>query len=183
MTTRRHTTVDSPIGPLTLAADDGVLCRIEMEGQRHAADPGQLGDRAAGLACLDLAAEQLDEYFSGGRRRFELPLAPTGTPWQLRVWSALADIPYGATESYGSLASRVGRPGAARAVGAANGRNPLPLVLPCHRVVGSDGSMTGFGGGIERKLALLALEAGSAPRRSVHHDDAHGVGERLRLGR
>src|SRR5262249_46745434 len=102
---------------------------------------------------------QLTEYFGGGRAEFELPLLPEGTPFQRKVWNALCEIPYGETISYGELARRIGQPTAARAVGLANGSNPLPIVVPCHRVIGADGSLTGFGGGIERKRWLLAHEA------------------------
>ena len=103
---------------------------------------------------------QLDAYFAGRLRRFELPLAPEGTPFQREVWSALTTIPYGETVSYGELARRVGRPAASRAVGAANGRNPIPIIIPCHRVIGADGTLTGFGGGLPIKRRLLQLEAG-----------------------
>ena len=104
------------------------------------------------------AARQLDEYFAGERREFDLELDLEGTEFQRSVWRALEDIPYGATESYGELAARLGRPGASRAVGAANGSNPIPIVLPCHRVIGSSGSLTGYGGGLDAKRSLLELE-------------------------
>ena len=109
-------------------------------------------------AGLEAAAEQLGEYFAGERRDFDLVLRPTGSVFQQAVWSALRDIPYAATMSYGQLAARIGRPGASRAVGLANGRNPLCIVVPCHRVIGANGSLTGYGGGLERKQHLLALE-------------------------
>jgi methylated-DNA-[protein]-cysteine S-methyltransferase len=108
------------------------------------------------------AIAQLEEYFAGERRDFSLPLPLEGTPFQTTVWSALRTIPYGATVSYGELARRIGRPSASRAVGAANGANPLPIILPCHRVIGADRSLTGFGGGLETKRFLLAFEAGVA---------------------
>ena len=113
-------------------------------------------------AALDFARVQLQEYFAGVRQTFDLPLHPMGTPFQLTVWRELARIPYGATISYGELARRIGQPQAMRAVGAANGRNPLPIVLPCHRVIGADGSLTGFGGGLPTKRFLLAMEDGVA---------------------
>ncbi len=151
--TRTHTTVDSPIGPLTLVADDGVLCGLHMDTGAPV-DGGEPDHRG-----FDAATEQLGEYFSGQRLTFDLPLAPAGTPWQLRVWGALRRIPYGETRSYGWIAGEVGRPGAARAVGLANGRNPIAVIVPCHRVIGADGSLTGFGGGLPRKRHLLDLEA------------------------
>jgi methylated-DNA-[protein]-cysteine S-methyltransferase len=110
---------------------------------------------------LDEVVSQLEEYFEGKRRAFDLPLAPQGTPFQQRVWRALLDIPYGETISYGELASRIGNKAASRAVGLANGSNPLPIVIPCHRVIGSNGKLTGYGGGLPIKQQLLALERGS----------------------
>ncbi|MDH7451504.1 methylated-DNA--[protein]-cysteine S-methyltransferase [Luteimonas composti] len=151
------TIVDSPVGPLFLAADERGLRAIEFRDNRH---PVRRGDdwRAGDSLLLRRARAQLDEYFAGRRRSFDLPLSPQGTAFQLSVWNALAAIPYGQTLSYAGLAARVGRPSAMRAVGAANGRNPLPIVLPCHRVIGADGSLTGFGGGLPTKQFLLKLE-------------------------
>ncbi len=151
------TTVDSPVGPLFIAADAQGLRAIEFRDNRH---PVRRGDdwRAGDSPLLARARLQLDEYFAGRRRSFDLPLSPQGTPFQREVWTALASIPYGRTLSYAQLAARVGRPAAMRAVGAANGRNPLPIVLPCHRVIGADGSLTGFGGGLPTKQYLLKLE-------------------------
>lgn len=147
---------DSPVGTLTLAADGTGLVAIEFPSNRH---PAQRDDwRAGEHRWLDAAAAQLDDYFAGRRRTFELPLSPRGTDFQRSVWTALAGIPYGQTISYAQLAQRVGKPTAMRAVGAANGRNPLPIVLPCHRVIGADGSLTGFGGGLPTKEFLLRLE-------------------------
>lgn len=156
----RH--IDSPVGPLLVAASDEGLQLIEFAAPRH---PVPRGDhwREGDHAVLHQAQVQLDEYFAGKRRRFDLPLVPCGTPFQRGVWRELANIPFGATISYAELAGRVGRPGATRAVGAANGRNPLPIVLPCHRVIGTDGSLTGFGGGLPTKQFLLQLE-GAVPR-------------------
>ncbi len=155
------THIDSPVGPLLLAADDDGLRLIEFHSPRHPARRGgdwQHGDHPV----LDAARAQLDGYFKGERGAFDLPLAPHGTPFQREVWQALASIPFGETISYAQLAARVGRPSAMRAVGAANGRNPLPIVLPCHRVIGANGSLTGFGGGLPTKRFLLELEGALA---------------------
>jgi methylated-DNA-[protein]-cysteine S-methyltransferase len=155
-----YTHVESPIGPLLLAADGRGLSEIHfpVHGRPAAPRPGWHSDRAP----LRETIRQLERYFAGSLRQFDLPLAPQGTPFQLDVWRALLRIPYGSTISYGELARGIGRPAASRAVGAANGRNPLPIVVPCHRVIGADGSMTGFGGGIAIKRALLDLERGAA---------------------
>jgi methylated-DNA-[protein]-cysteine S-methyltransferase len=156
-----HTIMDSPVGPLTLVERDGGLAGIYMVEHRHMPDPATFGDRDDDAAPLPLARRQLAEYFAGDRTEFDLPLNLTrGTPFQQRVWAALLEIPYGGTTSYGELAGRIGAPGAARAVGLANGRNPVSIVVPCHRVVGSTGSLTGYGGGIETKRRLLAAERG-----------------------
>ncbi|KRE96778.1 cysteine methyltransferase [Frateuria sp. Soil773] len=146
----------SPIGRLRLVADARGLREVWFETGRHrkAADPGWL--RCAD--ALAFARVQFEEYFAGTRQVFDLPLHPLGTPFQLDVWRELARIPYGTTISYGELARRIGQPQAMRAVGAANGRNPLPIVLPCHRVIGANGSLTGFGGGLPTKRFLLAME-------------------------
>ena len=152
-----YTHIDSPVGPLLLASDGDGLRLIEFHAPRHAmrrdADWREGDD-----ATLRMTRAQLDEYFAGKRRDFDLPLAPRGTEFQRNVWHTLATIPYGETISYAQLATRVGKPSAMRAVGAANGRNPLPIVLPCHRVIGADGSLTGFGGGLPTKQFLLTLE-------------------------
>jgi len=148
--------MDSPIGRLRLVADRDGLREIWFEQGRHqkAVEPNWIRATEP-LAFVRL---QLEEYFAGERQHFELPLHPQGTPFQLEVWRELARIPYGVTISYGELARRIEQPQAVRAVGAANGRNPLPIVLPCHRVIGSDGSLTGFGGGLPTKRYLLQLE-------------------------
>ncbi len=145
---------ESPLGPLTLIAAGGRLRRLLFPGEGN-------GLAAASRRPRDFAAAraQLDEYFARERERFELPLEPLGSPAQLRIWAALREIPYGATVSYGELAERVGRPGEAREIGTAVGQTPLPILIPCHRVVGADGSLTGYGGGLPRKRALLDLEA------------------------
>lgn len=147
--------VDTPVGPLGLVASERGLRRILWPGE-----PGAGGDPAV----LAAAARQLREYFDGSRTAFELPLELDGTDFQRRAWLALAEIPYGETRSYGEQARRLGVPRAARAVGAANGANPLPIVLPCHRLVGADGSLTGFGGGLDVKRRLLEHEAATRPR-------------------
>jgi methylated-DNA-[protein]-cysteine S-methyltransferase len=145
------TIIDSPIGPLTLTERDGALVQLSFGAHGKGGPPTPL---------LVQAIEQLNQYFAGTRREFDLPLAPVGTPFQLACWRALAEIPYGETRSYGQQADRIGKPDRARAVGAANGANPIAIILPCHRVIGADGSLTGFGGGLETKRRLLDLEAG-----------------------
>lgn len=147
---------DSPIGPLTVAADAHGVRHILFAENRHDAKGREHWQRDP-----DAVAEprrQLLQYLRGERRQFELTLAPAGTDFQLQVWHTLAQIPFGTTWSYRQLAERIGRPTATRAVGAANGRNPLPIVLPCHRVIGNNGALTGFGGGLPTKAALLRLE-------------------------
>lgn len=157
--TRVHTVVDSPIGPLLLVATDGVLTGLYMDAQRHRPDESTFGARDDGGPFADVRG-QLAEYFAGERTTFDVPLHLGGTPFQERVWGALRDVPYGVTWSYGELAAYIGSPGASRAVGLANGRNPIAVIVPCHRVVGADGRLTGYGGGLERKRTLLDLERG-----------------------
>jgi methylated-DNA-[protein]-cysteine S-methyltransferase len=149
--------IESPVGPLLLAGDQEHLQSIEFEQGRRPHDRREW--REAETAVLRRAAAQLLEYFAGLRRDFQLPLAPRGTPFQRAAWQALAQIPYGQTRSYAEQAAAIGRPTATRAIGAANGRNPLPIVLPCHRVIGANGALTGFGGGLDAKRWLLAHEA------------------------
>ena len=154
-----YATMDSPIGELLLLGDGAALTGIYMQIQKYGPqreagwrnDPGPFRNARAQLAA----------YFAGELERFDLPLAPAGTAFQQSVWTALLDIPYGATETYGELARRIGQPTASRAVGLANGHNPISIVIPCHRVIGSNGALTGYGGGIERKRWLLAHEAGA----------------------
>lgn len=158
----RYRHIDSPVGRLLLVADETALRVIEFENPRHPIAPSPQW-RAGDNAVIRRAAQQLAEYFLGQRQQFDLPLAPTGTPFQRQVWNTLAGIAYGQTISYAQLAQRVAKPTAMRAVGAANGRNPLPIVLPCHRVIGADGSLTGFGGGLPTKQFLLQLEGALPP--------------------
>ncbi len=151
--------IDSPVGRLLLAGDGVRLARLHFQ-----AGPRPLAPAAGWVAArapFAAAIAQLREYFAGTRRAFELALAPEGTVFQRAVWRALGSVPYGETLCYGELARRIGNPRAARAVGLANGANPLPIIVPCHRVIGADGTLTGFGGGLDIKRALLALEDGA----------------------
>jgi methylated-DNA-[protein]-cysteine S-methyltransferase len=160
----RYGVVGSPVGPLLIARNREVFTHIWFQNGKDVLraasdwieDPRAIAD----------AARQLKEYFRGERTEFDLPLAPDGTPFQRKVWKALLRIPYGETVSYGQVARWIGMPEASRAVGAANGRNPLPIAVPCHRVIGSSGKLTGYGGGLDIKEALLALERKHAPRAS-----------------
>jgi methylated-DNA-[protein]-cysteine S-methyltransferase len=151
-------TMDSPVGALRLVASETALRYVEFHGGRgspHAAEENP------SHPVLQAAKRQLEEYFAGRRRDFDLPFDAQGTSFQRQTWNALCAIPYGETRSYAQQAEHIGNPKACRAVGATNGKNPLPIVIPCHRVVGSNGSLTGFGGGIETKRRLLALEQGA----------------------
>jgi len=148
--------MDTPIGELLLAGDEAALCLVGFPEGKMRREPEP--DWIFSEKPFADARRQLGEYFDGKRRTFELPLRPSGTEFQLRVLDELQRIPYGRTLSYAEVAERIGSPKAVRAVGAANGRNPIPIVIPCHRVIGSDGGMTGFGGGIPTKKALLRLE-------------------------
>jgi methylated-DNA-[protein]-cysteine S-methyltransferase len=144
-------TMPSPLGALAIGVDAaGDLAAINLDGSR--------GDGPGAAARARVVRAQLDEYFAGTRRTFDLPIAPRGTAFQLRVWNALRAIPYGSVCNYGDIARAIGQPGASRAVGQANGRNPLPIVVPCHRVIASDGSIGGYSGGLAIKHRLLALE-------------------------
>ncbi|MFC6080245.1 methylated-DNA--[protein]-cysteine S-methyltransferase [Sphaerisporangium aureirubrum] len=154
--TRTHTVIESPVGGLIAVAEDGALTGLYFERRRRGPRPGDLGTRdETGFAE---PRRQLAEYFAGERTGFELPLAPRGDEFQHQVWRLLAEIPFGETRSYGELARRLGDVALAREVGAACGRNPLPVVVPCHRVVGADGRLTGYAGGLDRKRYLLELE-------------------------
>jgi methylated-DNA-[protein]-cysteine S-methyltransferase len=148
--------VDSPVGPLTLVAVNGSLTGLYMDQQRHRPPGDPFGEPDSTLFTKVIL--QLDEYFDGQRTEFDAPMTLAGTPFQRTVWAALLEIPYGETASYGQIAKRIGRPTAARAVGLANGRNPIGIIVPCHRVVGSTGDLTGYGGGLQRKQHLLEFE-------------------------
>ena len=151
-----YTIVASPIGDLVLTGNGEALTGVYMGEPPHGIDPAWQQEEAP----FREAATQLAAYFAGELHAFDLELAPTGTQFQLDVWAGLRAIPYGETRSYGQLAARIGRPGASRAVGAANGSNPISIVVPCHRVIGADGRLTGFGGGLPRKQWLLSMEQG-----------------------
>ncbi len=153
-----HTVVDSPIGALTLVGDGDALTGIYFAPHRRRDRLPDFGRAVTGDPLLTDAARQLGEYFDGRRHAFDLPLAARGDDFQQAVWALLREIPYGETRSYGDLARALGRPGAAQAVGWANGSNPLSIVVPCHRVIGADGSLTGYAGGLDRKRFLLELE-------------------------
>jgi methylated-DNA-[protein]-cysteine S-methyltransferase len=156
MTSIGYSRIETSIGPLLLTADDAGLRSITFENGWHPArpDPSWQKDESR----LRETLRQLRAYFAGKLQKFDLPLAPEGTPFQLKVWKELCEIPYGETISYGELARRIGNPNASRAVGLANGANPIPIVIPCHRVIGSNGKLTGYGGGLPIKEKLLALE-------------------------
>ncbi|KPI31556.1 Methylated-DNA--protein-cysteine methyltransferase [Actinobacteria bacterium OV450] len=163
MSSKQHTVVESPYGPLTLVATDGVLSGLYMAGQRHRPAEVAFGERVAATEePFGEVARQLAAYFAGELTEFDVPVRLEGTEFQRSVWDQLVRIPYGQTWSYGELALRLGKPNASRAVGLANGRNPVSIIVPCHRVIGASGSMTGYGGGVERKVRLLAFEAGAA---------------------
>jgi methylated-DNA-[protein]-cysteine S-methyltransferase len=153
-----YTTIDSPVGRLFLAGDASALRVLWFVGGRHEVAPDPAWTESA-RPFADVVA-QLEAYFTGRLRAFEVNVEPAGTPFQRRVWRALQDIPYGDTTSYGQLARRLGNPQAVRAVGLANGANPISIIVPCHRVIGANGSLTGYGGGLSVKRALLALERG-----------------------
>ncbi|MFC4098577.1 methylated-DNA--[protein]-cysteine S-methyltransferase [Paenibacillus xanthanilyticus] len=162
--------VGSPIGPLLLAATDEGLCRIDFGGyEEHEQElaawtkryrPGAEWMHAPRHPVVSAAAEQLAEYFAGGRQLFDLPLDLWGTPFQRKVWQALTEVPFGAVCSYKHIAEAIGQPKAVRAVGGANNRNPIPVIVPCHRVIGASGEMVGYGGGLPIKRCLLDLEKG-----------------------
>jgi methylated-DNA-[protein]-cysteine S-methyltransferase len=157
---KQHTVITSPYGPLTLVAEEGVLCGLYMTDQRHRPAEETFGDRDD--SPFGEAEEQLTAYFDGELKEFTLELRLNGTPFQRMVWDQLRRIPYGETRSYGELAAALGNPAASRAVGLANGKNPVGIIVPCHRVVGADGSLTGYGGGLPRKQRLLDFERGTA---------------------
>lgn len=157
---RTHKVIDSPVGPLTLVATNGTLSGLYMDEQRHRPMEDLFGPRDD-TQSGDVV-KQLTAYFEGSLRNFDVPIAMAGTEFQRRVWTELQRIPYGETTTYGELAERLGHPTAARAVGLANGKNPISIIVPCHRVIGSTGNLTGYGGGLPRKRYLLAFERGES---------------------
>jgi methylated-DNA-[protein]-cysteine S-methyltransferase len=157
----------SMLGTMVLASDGDALIGAWFDGQRHQPAQGLSWQGRPELPILLRAEAELSEYFAGERTVFTLPLAPAGTPFQRDVWSAIAAIPYGKTAAYRELAERIGRPASIRAAGAATGRNPLSIIVPCHRVLGADGTLTGYAGGLDRKRALLALESRARAAPSV----------------
>jgi methylated-DNA-[protein]-cysteine S-methyltransferase len=159
---RSHTISESPIGDLTLVNTDGVLSGLYMEMEGRSIGSVALGERGSG--GFEQAIEELGEYFAGVRREFTIPTAASGNAFLRRVWALLTEIPFGETRSYGDLARDLGEPSLAREVGVANARNPIAIVVPCHRVIGSDGSLTGYAGGLERKRFLLDLEMPASER-------------------
>jgi methylated-DNA-[protein]-cysteine S-methyltransferase len=161
--TRQHTLIDSPYGELTLVATDGELSGLYMTDQRHRPPFETFGE--PDVRPFGAVIDQLEAYFSGELKEFDLPLRMEGTEFQRRVWSELKRIPYGETRSYGELAEALGKPSASRAVGLANGKNPVGIIVPCHRVIGAGGDLTGYGGGLERKQGLLVFEGALADTR------------------
>lgn len=159
MTVRSYRTVDSPVGPLTLAGHDDVLTNLRMDDQAH--PPSGHDKWVLDEGAFPKVADQLEAYFDGELTEFDTAFDLEGTAFQRRVWSALLEIPYGETWSYGQVARRIGQPTASRAVGMANGRNPIAIIVPCHRVIGASGTLTGYGGGLDRKQTLLDLERGT----------------------
>jgi methylated-DNA-[protein]-cysteine S-methyltransferase len=156
MTVTSYRTVPSPVGPLTLAGHNEVLTHLRMDDQAH--PPSGRNEWKRDEHAFPKVVDQLDAYFAGELTEFDVAIDLEGTAFQRRVWAALLDIPYGGTWSYGAVAKRIGQPTASRAVGMANGRNPVAIIVPCHRVIGSTGTLTGYGGGLDRKRTLLDLE-------------------------
>ena len=154
-----HTLFDSPVGPLFARAECGELTHLSFARPTQTADRSPDGGGTSARVIREVEA-QIGEYFAGRRRTFDVPLRPLGPPFHLSVWKALLEIPYGMTMAYGEIAKRIGEPDAARAVGAANGANPIVIIVPCHRVIGADGRLVGYGGGLDRKRFLLDLESG-----------------------
>ena len=156
MNRTRYRIIDSPVGPITIAGDNDAITGLRMEDQAH--PPVGHEEWVPDEGAFPEVVDQLDAYFAGDLTEFDVPLRLEGTEFQRRVWAGLLEIPYGETTSYGQLATRIGQPTASRAVGLANGRNPVGIIVPCHRVIGSTGALTGYGGGVDRKRALLDLE-------------------------
>lgn len=170
-----YTYLESPIGRLLLTSDGASLTGLYMDAHRHGPDVLEGWVHDDQVAPFPAARQQLTDYFAGTLQEFDLPLAATGTEFQQKVWQELTKIPFGQTWSYGELARRIGQPTASRAVGLANGRNPISIVVPCHRVIGSNGKLVGYGGGLDRKTWLLRLERGE----SGAETDASGQGRLL----
>lgn len=150
---------DSPLGQILLVANDVALTGLHFVGEKYYPAITTDWQQRSDANMIARASAQIDEYFAGQRKDFDLPVDPAGTPFQRDVWQALRNIPYGVTTNYGTLAQRLGKPKASRAVGAANGRNPISIVIPCHRVIGANGDLTGYAGGMARKESLLRMEA------------------------
>ena len=178
---RQYGYAPTPLGPVLIVTAAGAL--VGLHFANHARTPSIRDQKAGSDEPMVMVRDQLREYFEGNRPRFELPVRLVGTPFQVTVWSALLDIPYGQTSTYSTIAARIGRPRAARAVGAANGQNPISIVVPCHRLIGADGSLTGYGWGLERKQRLLELEGANLVTRSRGalsgscHRDRHRLAE------
>lgn len=168
MTTLQYRTIDSPVGPLTLAGVGSTLMHLRMVDQTH--EPDRSDWEPAKNGAFTDVVDQLSAYFSGDLTEFDLDIKLPGTKFQQKVWEALRTIPYGETRSYGEIALQIGSPGAFRAVGLANGRNPIGIIVPCHRVIGAGGGLTGYGGGIGRKRALLTLEKSRTPIAETQFD-------------
>ena len=162
-----YTWLNSPLGRLLLTATDQALTGLYFDGQKHSPTISEHWIASAQAALISQTAAQLGEYFAHQRQGFDLPLAPTGTPFQQQVWQALRHIPFGHTLSYGALAQRLGQPQASRAVGAANGRNPIAIIVPCHRVIAANQKLTGYAGGLDRKQWLLDHERSEVPGDSI----------------
>lgn len=165
MTAKTHYVMESPVGPLTLVHTEGALSGVYMSQYRHGPRTGEFGERVCG--GFEQEESELREYFERQRTKFTIPLWMEGTSFQRAVWELLREIPFGETRSYAQIAEAMGNPRSVRAVGLANGHNPISIVIPCHRVIGSDGSLTGYGGGLERKKFLLELE-GALPVSQLH---------------
>jgi len=166
MTAVYHTEIDCPLGPLLLTMNHGHLTNVGMFQQKRVVTISSRSISDAGPFASII--KQLEAYFSGRRHEFDIPLRLDGTPFQVSVWNQLRKIPFGTTTTYGEIAGRIGNPKAVRAVGLANGRNPIPIIVPCHRVIGSNGTLTGFGGGLENKSLLLDLERQENRLWSIH---------------
>jgi len=184
MTTNFFHVIPSPIGDLTLVSNGEALTGLYLCEQKGGPDPDSGWQRDE--VEFDAVAKQLAAYFAGDRREFDLPLAPRGTEFQVKVWRELCRIPYGETISYGELARRIGQPAASRAVGLANGRNPIGIIVPCHRVIGADGTLTGYGGGLDRKKWLLEHEKMTGSRselRNLFAGGPHNIEQSTRAAR